>query len=123
MGRATIQMASFLAECSPAWSGSAHRAGNLAAPGLTEDRERHQDASERRERHTEGGDAGRRRERHGAAGEKGDGEDPGKGGVTVLETVGGGPMGQTSAAWLSDPWTRRQQSEPYLSHPTTTVRE
>jgi hypothetical protein len=51
------------------------------------DRERHQDASERREGHSESRCDGRHRQRHGAAGEKGDGGGGGEGGVTV----GAGP--------------------------------
>jgi len=49
--------------------------------GVTQGRARHQDASERRERHTEGGGAGWVRQRHGAAGEEGDGGRVGRGGV------------------------------------------
>ena len=62
---------------SPRRPGSCPPAGEEARPpeGVTQGRERHQDASERREGHTEGGGAGRRRERHGAAGEEGDGGD------------------------------------------------
>jgi hypothetical protein len=41
--------------------------------GIHQGRERHQNASERREGHTEGGDAGRLREWHGAARAGGDG--------------------------------------------------
>ena len=83
MGRAMIQMASVFGEQersmlrsqSPRRPGSCPPAGQEARPpqGVTQGRERHQDASERREGHTEGGGAGRRRERHGAAGEEGDG--------------------------------------------------
>jgi hypothetical protein len=41
--------------------------------GSAQGRERHQDASERGEGHTQGRRTGRRRERHGAAGEAGHG--------------------------------------------------
>jgi DNA invertase Pin-like site-specific DNA recombinase len=41
--------------------------------GVAEDRGRHQEASERREQHPQGGCAGRRRKRNCAASEEGDG--------------------------------------------------
>ena len=83
MGRAMIQMASVFGEQERSMLRARVLAGldrvrqqgkKLGRPeGVTQGRERHQDASERREGHTEGGGAGRRRERHGAAGEEGDG--------------------------------------------------
>ena len=83
MGRAMIQMASVFGEqerqiirsrvlagldrCAPA------REEARPPKGVAEDRGRHQEASERREWHPQGGGNGWRRERHRPAGEAGDG--------------------------------------------------
>ena len=69
---------------SPRRLGSCPPAGEETWPpkGVTEGGKRHQDASERRKRHTEGGGAGRRRKRHRAAGEEGDGWAVGGSGVS-----------------------------------------
>src|SRR6476646_3844981 len=84
MGRAMIQMASVFGEQERSMLRARVLAGldrvrqqgkRLGRPkkGIHQGRERHQNASERREGHTEGGDAGRLREWHGAARAGGDG--------------------------------------------------
>ena len=81
MGRAMIQMASVFGEQERSILRSRVLAGldrvrqqgkKLGRPeGVAQGRERHQEASERREWHPEGGRIGWRRKRHGAAGQEG----------------------------------------------------
>ena len=78
-------------------------AGEEARPpeGVAEDRGRHQDASEHRERHPQGGRTGRRRKRNCAASAAGDGRGVGGSGVTDLRQcpfcVSVAPSGQDGA--------------------------
>jgi hypothetical protein len=70
----------------------------VAPKGSAQGRERHQDASERRGRHPQGGGAGRLREWHGAAGEEGDGGRVGRGGVTYTPARPSGATGERTMA-------------------------
>jgi DNA invertase Pin-like site-specific DNA recombinase len=78
MGRAMIQMASMFGEQERQIIRSKVLAGlgrvrQQGKEGIVEDRGRHQEAPERRQRHPQGGGAGRRRERNRAAREARDG--------------------------------------------------
>jgi Resolvase, N terminal domain len=118
MGRAMIQMASVFGRTGKidhpregsrrSRSRAPAREEARSPEGVAEDRGRHQEASERRERHPQGCGVGRRRKRHRAASEAGDGRGIGEGSVTGAgRNRAACDQSETSVIFLCDEWPCR----------------